>query len=138
MSQMELTVESGDAFSVRNIEVNEGISELFYISIWARSELSALDFETLIGKSATLSLTSGLVYSISPMRRWKGVCERIEQVECEAGDSLYHVTLVPKLWLLTQRTNHRVFQHKTVQDIVKQLLDEFKQIVAEIGAQLNK
>lgn len=125
MSQMELTVESGDAFSVRNIEVNEGISELFYISIWARSELSALDFETLIGKSATLSLTSGLVYSISPMRRWKGVCERIEQVECEAGDSLYHVTLVPKLWLLTQRTNHRVFQHKTVQDIVKQLLDEW-------------
>ena len=43
----------------------------------------------------------------------------------ENGQSyLYEITLVPKLWFLNYRSNCRIFQHKTVVQIVSQLLAE--------------
>ncbi len=43
----------------------------------------------------------------------------------ENGQSYtYEITLVPKLWFLNYRTNCRIFQHKTVPQIISQLLKE--------------
>ncbi len=42
---------------------------------------------------------------------WSGLCKHIQQVAVEeTGLSTYEVTLVPTLWLATQRRNHRMFQ----------------------------
>ncbi len=43
----------------------------------------------------------------------------------ENGQSyVYEITLVPKLWFLSYRINCRIFQHKSVPQIITQLLDE--------------
>lgn len=43
----------------------------------------------------------------------------------ENGQSyVYAITLVPKLWFLNYRTNCRIYQHKSVPQIITQLLDE--------------
>lgn len=36
----------------------------------------------------------------------------------------YTPTLVPRMWLTTQRRNHRLFQHRTVLEIAEEILDE--------------
>ena len=57
---------------------------------------------------------------------WTGVCSHIEQVQAETtGLSTYHLRIVPTLWLLTQRRNHRIFQHLSIPDIVDKLLAEW-------------
>jgi type VI secretion system secreted protein VgrG len=54
------------------------------------------------------------------------VCSAAQQTQVErAGLSTYELRIVPALWLLTQRTNHRVFQHASVPEIGDKLLREW-------------
>ena len=41
-------------------------------------------------------------------------------------ESTYVLHIVPQLWLLTQRTDYRIFQHKSVVEIVDELLERWK------------
>src|SRR5262249_31940623 len=43
----------------------------------------------------------------------------------DKGLSTYHLRIVPKIWLLTQRTNYRIYQHLKIPDIVDKLLKEW-------------
>ncbi len=59
-------------------------------------------------------------------RGWTGLCSELQQLQVEEGGlSTYHLVIVPTLWLLTQRRNHRMFQQKSELDIVLQLLGEW-------------
>jgi type VI secretion system secreted protein VgrG len=59
-------------------------------------------------------------------RFWSGVCSRMDLVRVEpTGLSTYEITIVPALWLLTQRRNHRHFQHVSIPAIVDRLLAEW-------------
>ncbi|HSN97954.1 MAG TPA: type VI secretion system tip protein TssI/VgrG, partial [Candidatus Nanopelagicales bacterium] len=46
------------------------------------------------------------------------------------GLSTYEITLVPRLWLLTQRTSYRIFQHLTIPAIARALLDGWSMTAA--------
>ncbi|APR87989.1 hypothetical protein A7982_13338 [Minicystis rosea] len=99
----------------------------FTVSVWARSPSPYLDLESLIGKPGSFSVQSGLAYALRPTRRWNGVVSFIEQVQAEpTGLSTYHLRIAPTIWLLSHRQNHRVFQHKSIPDIVDQILGEWE------------
>ena len=49
---LELQVDSGDAFDVRDFAVNEGVNSLFSIDLVVRSSNPAVDFEATIGAQA--------------------------------------------------------------------------------------
>lgn len=49
MSNLELSVASGEAFKVHRFSVHESISALFTVSILARSESPAVDLEAKEG-----------------------------------------------------------------------------------------
>src|SRR5262249_3691227 len=82
------------------------------------------DFEQTIGRSAEFSIHKP-VMGIA-VQRWTGIVSEIQQL-CseEAGLSTYHLTLVPRGWLLTQRSNCRVFQQMTDLEVVTTLLSEW-------------
>ena len=124
---LHLSFESGeDSLSVRRFIVHEGLSELFQVSVWARSPDDDLDLESFVGKAAAFGVTSGLLHALGGRRRWAGVCKSMEHLEVEStGLSLYRVDIAPHLWMLTQRQNHRLFQRKRVPDIVDALLAEW-------------
>jgi type VI secretion system secreted protein VgrG len=124
MSFTALWFESGESsLSVRHVGAHEAISGLFSVTVHARSTDDDIDLEAIIGKKAELRVATGDVFGLSPSRRWSGVCASIEQVEVEpAGLSTYLLRIVPQLWLLTERTNYRVFQHMSIPDMVDQLL----------------
>ena len=116
-----------DSLLVRRFSVHEGMSSLFSVSVWARSRSDDLDFEAFVGKDAGLRIASGLAHAlVDGTRHWSGVCSAMEQVAAEStGVSTYYLRIVPRLWLLTQRRNHRLFQHISIPDIVDRMLDEW-------------
>jgi type VI secretion system secreted protein VgrG len=121
----ELTFESGEtSLSVRSFRVEEAVSKPFVISVMARSPLQ-LDLESIVGRPATLTLTSGVAHIHNATRTWTGVCRQIELVQAEpTGLSTYDLRIVPALWLLSQRRGYRVYQHLSIPDIVDRMLAE--------------
>src|SRR5262249_38135762 len=51
-----------------------------------------------------------------------GICCRVSQGESDPTFTDYRLELVPKFWLLTKRAQSRIFQHKSVLDILKEVL----------------
>ena len=133
MAHVSLWFEAGEeSLSVRRFTTREAISDLFAVTVWARSPSPDIDLESLVGKPAALWVEDGW-FSALPNggRRWAGVCRQIELVQAEpTGLSTYQMSLVPTLWLLSQRRNLRTFLRMSVPDIVSRLLEEW-QIVPE-------
>ena len=124
---LQLHVASGDALDVRNFAVQERLSSLFQVSLIAVSDNPSVDFDAVVGQPARFALHGGL-----HERFWTGLCNHFEQVRVEpSGLSTYQISLVPTLWLLTQRKNHRMFQQMSEPDIVLKVLKEWD-IVPEL------
>ncbi len=120
--RLQAEIATGDALDVRDFVFRERMSALSEIDFTARSRNHNLVFEEIIGQPAALSVEIGKDRS----RTFRGICRNIEQVEVASdGLATYHVSLVPSLWLATQRRNYRIFQHKSDPDIVLVLLGEW-------------
>ncbi|WP_437934761.1 type VI secretion system Vgr family protein [Sorangium sp. So ce341] len=128
MSHLELTFASGEcSLSVSRFAVQEGISSLFTITIWARSDDPSIDLDTIVGKAASFRAATGAPFApLGGERHWAGICEHMALVRAEpTGESLYQIRIVPTMWLLTQRRNHRIFQRLAIPEIVDEILAEW-------------
>src|SRR5262245_3509507 len=131
MSTFDLSFASGESsLSVRRVQVQETVSGLYTVSVWARSPQFDLDLESLVGQPASLTIHPALG-SVLSGRQWSGVVNFMEQVQgLEGGDaqnplSTYFIRIVPRLWLLTQRRNYRIYQHLAIPDITDKLFAEW-------------
>lgn len=88
----------------------------FFVDVFSAPE-TTIKFEDLLGKTVTINV--GLK-DASP-RYFSGICVRVMQGDPVDATAL-RLHVVPKLWLLTQKTNRRVFQRKTVVDVLKEVL----------------
>ncbi len=117
-----VTLASEDRLDVREFTVEEGLSRLFDVRLEAVSTSVDVDFEAAIGGAARLEILR-LSLVDGDTRHWSGICAGIEQVEVEeAGLSTYTIHIVPRMWLLTQRRNYKVFQDKSELDIALEVL----------------
>ncbi|MEO7330105.1 MAG: type VI secretion system tip protein VgrG, partial [Minicystis sp.] len=128
MTILELSFTSAEhQLSVRKFSIDEAISTTFKIAIEAVSPDDDLDLEAIVGKPVMFRMVSGSAWVTSDTRVWTGVVSEMELLRTEPGGlSTYALTLEPTLWLLTQRVNNRLFQHLSVPEIAKKLLDEWK------------
>ncbi len=128
MAILELSFSSGEGtLSVRRFSVQESLSGMFTVSIEARSPNEDIDLETIVGKPALFRVVTGVAWAHLDTRLWTGVVSEMELTRVEpSGLSTYELKIVPHLWLLTQRTNYRMFQHQSVPEIVKKMLDEWR------------
>ncbi len=128
MAVLDLAFASKDtSLTVRTFWIKEGISKLFEVSVVARSEVHDLDLDQFIGKGAALVCGSGVPSeALKGSRTWHGVASHMEQVSIEAdGLSTYYIRIVPDLWRTTLRKNARVFQGKSIPEIVTSVLSEW-------------
>ncbi|MDI3287314.1 type VI secretion system tip protein TssI/VgrG [Polyangium sp. 15x6] len=117
---LSLVVGSGDALDVRRFDVAERMSSIFEVKIVAVSENHDIDFEAVVGQPMSFTVQG------RHSRTWTGVCNHLQQIGVEErGLSTYELSLVPTLWLLTQRRNQRMFQQMSEIDIVQKLLGEW-------------
>src|SRR5690348_15210821 len=120
--RLQVSVASGDALDVRHFQVTGRMNELFECSIVALCDNTDINFEAVVGQPMSLTVRRD---SAGPndVRTWTGICNNAEQVVAEEhGLSTYRLLLVPTLWLLTQRRNHRMFQLQSELDIARKLL----------------
>jgi type VI secretion system secreted protein VgrG len=117
-------IPAEEALSVRQVSVREAIHAPFHVGVMARTRNSALDFSTIVGKPARLSILPAAGAAFRG-RTWSGVCSFIELLQAETtGESTYFVQIVPKLWLLGYHVRCRMFQHDTHPGIVRTILGE--------------
>ncbi len=119
-ANLEVTLSSGDAFDVREFSVHEAMSSLFQITLLVVCDNPDVDFEAVVGQPASFAVRG------PHPRVWTGLCNELQQLAVEDdGLSTYHVSIVPALWLATQRRNHRMFQQISEPDIALKLLEEW-------------
>jgi type VI secretion system secreted protein VgrG len=128
MPDLQISFESGESsLVVQRFLVEEALSTAFAISVWAHSGNPALELDALVGRRASFHLSHEASGALAAEgRTWSGLCAHAEQVRVEPiGVSTYFFRLVPTLWSLGMRRNHRIFQHLAAPDLVDRLLDEW-------------
>ena len=103
-----------DGLFVQALSGSEGMDMLFHFELACRSNDDALDLKAALGLH--LSVTLGADAAVRPI---DGMCARIRQRPAEAGFAVYLVELRPWLWWLTLSSDNRIFQNKSVPDIVE-------------------
>ena len=118
---LQVTVDSGEALDVRQFSVTEGMSTMFRVELVVMSGNAEVDFDEVVGRPASFAIR-GSAYP----RTWRGICSSMHQVGAEEqGLSTYQMSIVPTMWLLTQRRNYKMFQQKSELDIAKEVLAEW-------------
>ena len=123
-NNLEVTIASKDALDVREFSVHQSMSDMFTVTVTALSSNPDIDFEAVIGQEGSFTL-HGRSVDGQP-RTWTGIVSEFHQLRAESqGLTAYHLVIVPKMWLASQRRNHRMFQNKTELDIAHDLLKEW-------------
>ena len=116
-----------DVLLLTGLKGMESLSALFDFQLNFISENHSIAFPDIIGKNVTVSI----VLADGGKRYFNGVISHFSQGsgggESSASDprvSYYTARMVPWLWLLTQTADSRIFQDKTISDIVEQIFSE--------------
>jgi len=109
-----------DALLLQGLTGHEGISRLFSFHLDMLSENFSVDFNDVVGKKVTVKirLADGSSY-----RYINGYASRFGQSGSDLNFAHYRAEVVPRLWFLTRNANCRIFQNKTVPDIIKQVFE---------------
>jgi type VI secretion system secreted protein VgrG len=116
-----VTPLGADALLLVGFSGHEVVSHLFNYRLELIAPNSiAVPFDQLLGQSVTVwaKLPDG------SKRYFNGICNRVKQGERDEGFTTYSMELVPRLWLLSKRTQSRTFQHMSVPDILKKVLGD--------------
>src|SRR5678815_2560631 len=106
-----------DALIVRSVSCSERISRLFQIDLDLISEDGEITFEDLIGEKATIRLEAAK----DQTRYFNGIISRLVQTKNDGSYAHYRATIVPWLWLLTRTSDCRIFQKKSIPDIIEEV-----------------
>lgn len=114
-----------DVLLLDRVEGIEALSELFRFRFDMLAEAkTAVPFEKLLGQKVTASLE----LPGGGKRFFSGIVQRITQAgeETSRADNVrflrYQADIVPQFWLLTKRIRFRIFQQKSVPDILSEVL----------------
>src|SRR5690242_2336481 len=105
-SSADASAALADGYKVRRYELREELSELFELTIEVLAKDPALSEAAFVGQRVVVD------FGDEPfLKHIGGIVRRMEQrTAVPDGDSLYVWTIVPPLWLTTQRRDCRIFQ----------------------------
>lgn len=110
----------GAGFSVSGFELDEAYSSLYTLNLTLISFYADIDINALLLSKATFSVYANGILE----RRIEGIITKADIGKTGFHRTFYTVIIRPRLWLMTQRQNSRIFHHKTLPDVLSQLLDE--------------
>ena len=118
-----------DVLLLRRIRGTEGISELFDIGLEALAENEAnVAFDQVLGQLVTVSVHSP---DGSPIRFFNGLCIELEEGSRETLEAAnktftaFRLRIAPKVWVLSLVHRSRVFQEKSVKEILQTVFEGF-------------
>jgi type VI secretion system secreted protein VgrG len=113
-----------DALIPTSVIGREGISELFQFTVEAVwQDSTPLDFKKILGQNVTLELA--LSESVDS-RYVNGIVTAVSQGawDREKDITLYTLEIHPQLWELTRNVQIRIFQQKSIPDIVQKVIKD--------------
>ncbi len=114
------TLATKDKLDVRSYSIREAMNDLFQVRLVVLSANQSLDLDKVVGHPASFVLR----HYETDTRRYEGVCSHVLQLETvREGVATYELTIVPRLWLLTQSRSYRIFQQDSDLEIACWLLD---------------
>ena len=120
---LRLTTPLGeDALLLERVRGVEAMSSLFHFELDLLSEKKDIDPRALLGKPVTIEIDFG--GDDGKTRYINGICSRIAQGGRDMRLVRYHAEVVPRLWLGTRTRNSRIFQSKTVPEVLQSVLKE--------------
>lgn len=119
-----LTIETPlgkDAFLMERFSGREMVNGLFHFEAAVRAKRDDVSPQDIVGKNVTVSLDLGE----GRRRLWNGlVTNLVEEPRLTRNLRQYVLTMRPDLWLLSQRSDCRIWQNQTTLDIAKALFSE--------------
>ncbi|HDS1060753.1 type VI secretion system tip protein VgrG [Pseudomonas putida] len=112
---------------------SEGLSRLYQFDLALLSQRSDVKLKSLIGRPATVEIE----LADGTSRYINGYINRFSTQGSDGGYVRYSALLGPWLWMLTCRFDSRIFQDKTVQDVVSEVFAGFGSL-AKYEFRLNK
>jgi type VI secretion system secreted protein VgrG len=111
-----------DALLLRGFTGTEAISQLFHFDLDLLSENDSVKFQDLVGKNVTLRIFD----ADGAERYWNGFISRFSQGSQDRRLTAYRAQMVPWLWFLTRTADCRIFQNKTVPDIIQKIFSDLQ------------
>ena len=99
----------------------EGISQLFNFQLELVSEKAPVKLESIVGQNVTVSLTQG----DGSKRHFNGFVSEFTQNDQDSRFTYYQAELVPWLWFLSHTSDSRIFQNRTIPEILTQIFQDF-------------
>lgn len=107
-------------FVVSDFSMTEMLSSPFVLNVGLASADPAIDFSAVLDEDATLFVWREGVLQ----RSITGMVASFEQGDTGLHQTRYSMVIRPALWRTTLRRNSRIFQQKTIEDIITTLLKE--------------
>jgi len=121
-----------DVFLLERFTGKEKVNDLFEFEAAVRSKLDNVQAADIVGKNVNVTLELGE----GNKRSWNAlVTNLVEEPRLTRGFRRYALTLRPDLWLLSQRSDCRIWQNQTTQDVATTLLSEHGLPAPEIHLQ---
>ncbi|MBC2694632.1 MAG: type VI secretion system tip protein VgrG [Desulfobacteraceae bacterium] len=109
---------SGTEFKVVDFAANESISSFYEVDLSLASE-DEISFDDVVGKEALLTILGE-----EEDRYFHGIIGKFIQTGSNGRFYLYRTKMSPSVWLLSLEQDCRIFQNKSVPDIVKQIFQD--------------
>lgn len=109
-----------DTLLLTRVRGEERLSGLFRFTLDMTSEDSNLDFDSIVGQNATVTLE----LATGTKRYFNGIVGRFVQAGRDVRCTTYYAELYPWLWLLTMTRDCRIFQNQSVPTIIESIFSE--------------
>lgn len=128
---LSITTPLGEDYLLLNkMRVDERISELFEIDVELlydeqeddSYELTPVDGKDIVGQTVGITIKQ----DDGGKRTLTGMVNNFTVVGRNRRFTAYYATIVPHVWLLTRNIQSRIFQHKTVPDILRKVFEGFE------------
>jgi type VI secretion system secreted protein VgrG len=127
---LTISTPLGEDFLLLNkVNTTEGISQLYTIEVELLHdsekesyEAEAINLQSVLGQAATIAVTQ----RDNKTRLMNGVIQSIRQIGRTQNYSFYNAVLVPQIWELTQVVQSRIFQQKSVKDILTEVFKNYQ------------
>ncbi|WP_426577413.1 type VI secretion system tip protein TssI/VgrG [Xenorhabdus stockiae] len=113
---------SGTTFQVVNFSLQEGLSQLYHLSLTVVSSLNNIVLNDQLGTYASLTVTR----DGKAERKVNGIVAGAIQGNTDGRQTYYIFTIRPEMWRMTLHQDSRLFQRQSVPDILKKLLKEHR------------
>ncbi|AOJ68293.1 MULTISPECIES: type VI secretion system Vgr family protein [Burkholderia] len=118
------------ALVVSDFQCSEGLSVLFDMRIGLASRDPTIELKQMIGQPVTVSLKLATPSSGGSERHFHGYVTQFSHTGADGGLATYAATVRPWLWMLSRRVDSRIFQDKSVRDILDGVFSQYAKLAS--------